>query len=114
MSKANYHTMPLPSKTNIQRYEWLNLGLIYVNSLVFSGLFSAPSLQAYLVQAVFNGSGIIMVVGLLSLIAGFVSAQISQPKAVAQWGGYWSLKILFYVQCGLFAAFSMMVVIKYL
>ncbi len=105
--------MHLPKQQDIAKYEQRNLLLIYVNSLVFSALFTSDSIAAYLVKAVFNGSGIIMVTGLLSLLIGNAIAVFSHPNATSVWGSYWSLKILLYMQYGLLIAFSAMVAISY-
>lgn len=51
-----------------------NLLLAYVNSLLFSALFSFDTVWVFLVRGVFNGLGILMVIGLLSLIAGHLTA----------------------------------------
>lgn len=105
---------PLPSATQMVRYERWNLALIYANSLVFAGLFGAENIAAYLVKAVFNGSGIIMVAGLLSLVAGNLWAFFGYSKAIYQWGTYWSIKLLFYLQCGLMLAFLAMLLSKHI
>lgn len=112
--KANNHTLPLPSAAASIRYERFNLALIYANSLVFAGMFSAESFAAYLVKAVFNGSGIIMVSGLLGLIVGNLWAYFGHSEATYQWGAHLTNIVLFFIQCGLLVAFSAMVIIKYL
>lgn len=112
-TKANNDTMPLPSAATSLRYERLNLALIYINSLVFAGMFGAESVPAYLVKAVFNGSGIIMVTGLLSLIAGNLWAFFGHSKATYQWGAHLANKLLFFTQCGLFVAFTTLVILKH-
>jgi hypothetical protein len=80
------------------RFEKYSLILIYANSLLFSTLFTFDSIPAYLVSAVFNGSGIIMVSGLLSIFLGNLYAALSLPSKVAIWGAYYASKALFLIQ----------------
>jgi len=79
------------------RFERYSLILAFTNALLFSALFPIDTLSAYLVRAVFNGSGIIMVTGLVSLIFGNLYAlAVSQPSNRTANGAYFASKALFF------------------
>lgn len=104
--------MPLPTPATSMRYERLNLVMSYLNSLVFTGLLGAENTAAFLVKSVFNGSGIIMVAGLLSLVAGNLWAYFGHSEAVYLWGAHFANKMLYFIQCALFLAFLLILILK--
>ncbi len=105
------HTDPLSQKA--LRYERLNLVLVYGNSLLFSGLFTFDSVPVFLVRAVFNGSGIIMVAGLLSLLVGNLAAYFkTQTNGFAPLGMYYASIGLFILQTILALAFIIILLMK--
>lgn len=63
--ESNTHPTPKAWQLDVA-----NLALAYSNSLLFSALFSFDSVWVFLVRGVFNGLGILMVLGLLSVIVG--------------------------------------------
>ncbi len=96
-------------------HELLNLALIYTNSLLFSALFSFDSIPVFLVRAVFNGSGIIMVLGLLSLIIGNIAAGIRHTDGQFAWfGGYYSNLLLMVLQVMFLVVIAVVLGMKYI
>ncbi len=94
------------------RFERYSLVLAFTNALLFSALFPIDTLSAYLVRAVFNGSGIIMVTGLVSLIFGNMYAFASQPSQKSAKGAYFTSKVLFLIQGVLLMVLVVLKVIK--
>ncbi|CAN5141127.1 hypothetical protein BH09BAC1_BH09BAC1_27480 [soil metagenome] len=95
------------------RYERLNMVLVYLNSMLFSALFTFESIPVFLVKAVFNGSGIIMMLGLLSLIIGNITAGFRFcNQRFPLLGSYYSSLILFGMQLIFMAGILIGLVLK--
>lgn len=110
------HNVPPPAQQPPygQYLDHSNLLLIYVNSLLFSGLFAADSIAVFLVRAVFNGLGIIMVLGLISLLAGNIIAGLRvQGPQFAPSASYYSHAILLGAQLLLLLALCILVAFKH-
>ncbi len=105
------------SESNIEggalRFERYSLVLAFTNALLFSALFPIDTLSAYLVRAVFNGSGIVMITGLASLLFGNLYAfAVSQPPQKSAKGAYFTSKVLFLIQGVLLMVLVVLIVVK--
>ena len=100
MSRTWYQTPPPDAIPNrLRQLERYNLVMVYLNSLLFSALFTIDTIPAFLVRAVFNGSGIIMVLGLVSLLVGNLAAGIQYPAdRFSLFGSYYSTLLLLVLQ----------------
>ena len=95
------------------RFERYSMLLVYLNALLFSALFTSDTLSAYLVRAVFNGSGIVMITGLASLLFGNLYAfAVSQPPQKAAKGAYFASKVLFLIHGVLLMVLVVLIVVK--
>jgi hypothetical protein len=95
------------------RFERYSMLLVYLNALLFSALFTSNTVSAYLVRAVFNGTGIAMVTGLASLLFGNLYAfAVGQPPQKAAKGAYFASKVLFLIQGVLLMVLTVLVVVK--